>query len=587
MARRRPGGNFGNFGASSFAKIEKPGKGSKKYSIEPVQAVFGGSVPDALYTSDREAAWSRWRRGWELATSNGVQRPFFYQFVYEIPTASLPIVGNRPPNISGVLQGFLTENKELGMHWAGRLDAGNLRFDGITDQAGVPLAISGEIPKTDLFLGRGQDNLNFWYVQLSGTFSQMTISGVSGPLPPPLFVGIGGPQGIKPINGDILEDTIVTYSGEAINTDTRDPLTNKRYGYMQATLTNLDQNKGVLQLAKRGSVQSTIDGVLVTPSRIPPEPGRFFQTGARYSCSCQDFMRRNYAYISSLGLRKGYKFPKSKVATVKPGRYEEMVRADERGKVLVAAQQKILNDVKDNKQMLIVYPSGEGIIGETRFAPTKAVLQSGLVGKNINDPREMYRDLPGVFGDFGGTYRRAFGDKLEPSGVAEGMPKYGDYKKLGTDRIREIDDYWTYTLDEYRYCKHIYAMRYADGIFPNEPSDFPVDAGSMAEWENKLVTKTAQEQTRAFEKLCRYGLSYMDVPPFNLQSPMMGPMVVKLINVPQEFLLMQNFNMIDENGVKYNVATGGKPYVTPNSPAYVNPNWDFPAGENYDTRVNY
>ncbi|HAW75654.1 MAG TPA: hypothetical protein DCW74_07965 [Alteromonas australica] len=585
MARKRPGGNFGNFGKDSFAKAEKVDIGTKKYRVSPIKGSFGGSVPDAIYTSDREAAWSRWRRGWELATSNGVERPFFYKFAYEIPRDTLPIVGNRPPFLSGSLQGFVTENKEYGMHWAGKLDAGNLRFDGLRDQAGTLLAISGEIPKTDTFLGRGQDNLNFWYIQLSGTFSQLTITGVSGPVPPPLFIGIGGPQGIKPINGDILEDTIVTVSGQAIDTDTRDPATGKRYGYMQATLINLDQNKGVLQLAKRGSVQSTLDGVLVTPSRIPPEPGRFFQTGDRYSCSCQDFMRRNYAYISSLGLRKGYKFAKSKVATVKPGRYEEMVRRNERGKILVAAQQKIFNDALDNKEMLINYPSGEGPFGGFRFAPTQAVLPTGLLPKNSKDPNAMYRDLPAVFADFGGQYRRGFGDKLEPSGVAEGMPKYGDYKKIldvegkPTDRIKEISDYWTYTLDEYRYCKHIYAMRYADGEFPNEPSDYPVQAGSIAKWEDKLVTDTEKSQRKAFERLVYYGLGYMDTPPFNLQSPMMGPMVTKLINIPQPLILMQNFNMIDQEGNTYNVATSGKPAVTPQPSGFTIADWDF--------RVNY
>ena len=410
---------------------------------------------------------------------------------------------------------------------------------------------------------------------------------MSGPLPPPLFVQIGGPVGIKPINGDILEDTIVTFSGAPIDSDTRDPLTNKRYGYMQATLVDVDPGQGVLKLQKRGSVQSTLEGVLVTPSRIPPEPGRFFQTGARYSCSCQDYTRRNYAYISSLGLRTGYRFPKSSVAQVKPGRYEEMVRKEERGKILASAQQKILNNVKDNKDMLIVYPSGEGFIGATRFAPLGAVLPPDLVGKDVNDPKEMYRDLPGIFEDFGGQYRRGFGDELEPSGVAEGMPKYGDYKRKGTKRIQEITDFWTYTLDEYRYCKHIYAMRYADGEFPNEPSDFPVNAGAMAEWENKIITDTAKDQTKAFENLCYYGLGYMDTPPFNLQSPMMGPMMVRLVNVPQEFILMQNFNMIDKDGITYNVATGGTPSVTPRSSSYISPNWTFPAGENYAERVNY
>ena len=118
-------------------------------------------------------------------------------------------------------------------------------------------------------------------------------------------------------------------------------------------------------------------------------------------------------------------------------------------------------------------------------------------------------------------------------------------------------------------------MRYADGQFPNEPSDFPVNAGSMAAWEQKLVTDTAKSQEKAFERLCYYGLGYMDTPPFNLQSPMMGPMITKLINVPQEFILMQNFGMIDQQGNVYNVASGGTPAVTPQPSGFTISNWDF------------
>jgi hypothetical protein len=199
------------------------------------------------------------------------------------------------------LQGFLQKIAKYGMHWAGRVNAGNLRFDNLKDQFNVRLAISGEVPYETPFLSSGQDNTNFWYVQLSGTFD------ATNPLPPPLFVTLPLGDQIKPIKGDILEDTIITVSGEPVDSDTRDPATAKRYGFVQAVLTDLDQNQGILKLRKLGSVQSTIDGVLQTPSRIPFESGRFLQTGARYACSCQDFTRRNYAYLSSLGLRTGQK----------------------------------------------------------------------------------------------------------------------------------------------------------------------------------------------------------------------------------------------------------------------------------------
>ena len=569
MARRRTGGNFGNFGSSSFSGVDKPE--IKKYKVAPVKGEFGGSIPDSIYTSNRESSWTRWRRGWELATANGVKRPFFYPFKYQIPLQGLPLVGNRQPLVSGNLQGYLTDNKEYGMHWAGKIEAGNLRFDALEDQQGVKLAISGEAPPTQLFLGSGQDNTNFWYVQLSGTFTSGTVSGVSGPLPPPLFVKLPFGTEIKPINGDILEDKIITVSGEPIDSETRDPATGKRYGFVQAVLADVDQNQGILKFKKLGSVQSTIDGVLITPSRIPPHPGRFLQTGARYCCSCQDFTRRNYAYLSSLGLRKSAKFPRNKCATVKPGRYEEMRM---HGEILNAAQQQITADIADNRRMTIVYPSGE----QDRYAlPGVSLTESG---KDIRDPKNLYRDYPAVFEDFGGIYTRGFGDNPNPSGVAEGMPKYGDYKQSGLD-ITEVNDFWTYTLDQYRYCKHIYAMRYADGEFPNEPSDFPVEVGLMSEWEGRLVEQTRNSQNKAFERLAYYGLGYMDTPPFNLQAPMMSPMLQRLINIPQEFIIMQNFFMVDAEGNTYNVASGQMPAVEAQPSGFTIRNWDFPSGTNY------
>tara|TARA_R110001606_G_scaffold132082_1_gene268061 strand:+ start:5987 stop:7678 length:1692 start_codon:yes stop_codon:yes gene_type:complete len=563
MTRKRPGGNFGNFGASSFSKDETPKL--KKYKVKPIQGAFGGSVPDSLYTSNKESAWARWRRGWELAAANGVLRPFFYDFKYKIPGDQDTIIGNRSPFLSGALQGFLTENSEYGMHWAGRVNAGNLRFDNLKDQFNVRLAISGEVPYETPFLSSGQDNTNFWYVQLSGTFD------ATNPFPPPLFVTLPLGDQIKPINGDILEDTIITVSGEPVDSDTRDPATAKRYGFVQAVLTDLDQNQGILKLRKLGSVQSTIDGVLQTPSRIPFESGRFLQTGARYACSCQDFTRRNYAYLSSLGLRTGQKFAHSKCATIKPGREEEMKL---QGQILNAAQTEIMDGVVKNRLMTIVYPSGE-----TFNYPLPGVTFTET-GKDIRNSNTLYRDLPAVFQEFGSIYQRGFGDKPNPSGVAEGMPKYGDYKQSGL-AITEISDFWTYTLDQYRYCKHIYAMRYADGVFPNEPSDFPVEVGLMSAWEGRLVEKTRNSQTKAFEKLAYYGLGYMDTPPFNLQSPKMTPMLQRLINIPQDFIALQNFFMVDKDGNAYNIASGQVPVSAGQPSGFQISNWDFPSGTNY------
>ena len=195
---------------------------------KPIKAEFGGSIPNSIYNYDQEAAWLRWRRGWELATSDIAHAAYTYDFKYLIPQTSGAIdeIGARSPVMSGTFKGFPTPNKELGMHWTGIIEAGNLRFDNLTDVSGVRLAVSGEAHPQTLFSGVVQDNSRFWYIQLSGTFS--TISGQQ--TPPPLLVTFSGGDTAKPIVGDILEDKIITVSGEAIDSETRDPATNVRYG---------------------------------------------------------------------------------------------------------------------------------------------------------------------------------------------------------------------------------------------------------------------------------------------------------------------------------------------------------------------
>ena len=44
MTRKRPGGNFGNFGSDSFAR--KVDKKTLNYKVKPITAEFGGSVQD-------------------------------------------------------------------------------------------------------------------------------------------------------------------------------------------------------------------------------------------------------------------------------------------------------------------------------------------------------------------------------------------------------------------------------------------------------------------------------------------------------------------------------------------------------------
>ena len=78
-------------------------------------------------------------------------------------------------------------------------------------------------------------------------------------------------------------------------------------------------------------------------------------------------------------------------------------------------------------------------------------------------------------------------------------------------------------------------MKFEEGLFPPEPSDFPVGMESMVEWEQKLVEKTRNDQEIAMRELMNYGLAHMDIPPFNCQSPMMVTMMKKLCNIPSNF----------------------------------------------------
>jgi hypothetical protein len=165
--------------------------------------------------------------------------------------------------------------------------------------------------------------------------------------------------------------------------------------------------------------------------------------------------------------------------------------------------------------------------------------------------RNATRDNPGVYRDFGATYTRKTPNPAIPGTASDGMPSYQDYTSdQGT--VTSLTDNWEPLLDELRYCKHIYALKFADNTFPPEPSDFPVGIGSMAAWEQKLVDQTENEQKEMdAANLNRFSLSQMDVPPYNCQSPMMMPMMQKLFNVPTQFIVMQGFTMFDKNGLPY------------------------------------
>jgi len=516
------GTSFGSFARTDFFEPK---------NITPIRTEFSkGSVPDSIYATNRESAWSRWRRGFELYCNTiGIVETYTYPFDYSIPLPPGTVIppGSTAPKIPGIFQGFPTSNKELGMHWAGTRVAGSLRFDNVRDSTGTPASIASVTEDAD-----------YWYVQLTGAWSAVN------PLPAPLFIKPVGPIPKQyPINGEILEDRIVSVGGAPITSETINPATQTRYGYVQAVLVSTDEVNGILKLQKQGSIESTPDGVFVTPATRSPNVSRFLMTGTRYCCSCQDFIRRDYAYMMGLGNGNQKIFPRTKVSTVKPGRHEVMTLGG-------VVDNSAMTSANVNRSMRVVSPSPEYNI------PPSITPNSSTVSGTL-------RDNPGVFRDFGRTYLRNTPLPSLEGAKAEGPVLFKDYKTTqnpdGSYTITSLTDNWTPLLDEFRYCKHIYCLKFSEKVFPPEPSDIPVEMGSITEWEQKLVQDSSRETRKAIYDVAVRGLSYMDVPPYNCQAPMMMPMMQKLFNVPSTFVLMSGFTMYDKNGEPYIPAQGGSP----------------------------
>jgi len=512
---KKSGSSFGGF---NQIEITAPA------GVKPITTEFSrGSIPDSLYSVNRESAWSRWRRGYELATATTYDKDYTYNFRYDIPNATS--AGNPSPVISGAFVGYPTASKELGMHWAIWRYAGSVRCDKLTD------SVSGQ----KLYIETVTEDVNYWYVKLAGTWDAINV------LPSPFYIPVPGePNGLKPANTEIFEDRIIDVDGPIIDKETINPDTQRRYGYVQAVVVDINQETGILTFKKAGSVQVTSDAVFITPSPIGFTPGRYLVTGARYSCTCQDFTRRDYSFLGGATNNNKKQFPRNKLSSIKPGRFE----LTKRDGIL---DNNAMTKSGQDRSLEITSPEGFGLDYE--------------VSDSTISNRKATRDNPGVYREFGSTYLRSTSDIATTGSKAEGLPGYNDYSSvtLSTDvnsisqiTITAVDDSWTPLLDELRYCKHIYALRFRDRVFPPEPSDFPAEAGSMAEWEQTLVDKMEKEQQniKNFRQV-RNSLAKMDVPPYNCQSPMIFPMLQRLFNFATDRILIENFTMFDKNGIAY------------------------------------
>lgn len=538
------GNSFGNFAASKAFQLR---------ALTPITTEFSkGSVPNSLYSINRESAWTRWRRGYELATASLHNNNYEYKFKYNVPFSEgfLP-PGTEYPPILGIFQGFPTTNKEFRVHWAAKKTSGSVRFDqlksyvvlantywgdnGFTDYENVGQWMDDDtkVETVDASIESVTEDANYWYVKLKGTWSP------ANKLPPPLYIDLGGGlEGLKALNGEVLEDRVVTKNGEFITKDSIDPDTQKRYGYVQAVLIDTDEETGILKLKKEGSVEITPDQALITPATRPPHIGRYFITGPRYSCTCQDFNHRDYSYMRNLGATNKKAFPRTSIASVKPGRFEILKR-------LGIVDNASMTDADVDRILEII-------------APSEQFQVPGTVTTETSINRLANRDNPGVYREFGYLYLRSTGNPGLTGSRAEGMPSYEDYSAT-QNQITSFTDIWTPVLDELRYCKHIYAMRFQDDIFPPEPSDFPVEIESMTKWEQNLVEENVKDQLDTYKDLASNALTYMDVPPYNCQAQMMQPMLQRLFNIPLTYIKIDGFTMYDKNDQPYVPAAGEKP----------------------------
>ena len=477
------GGKFGTFNN----RVDySPG------SIKPITTEFSrGSVPNSIVAMDRESAWARWRRGYEIAVAVGIQKSYNFPFRYTLPVpegTSLP-PGNDPV-IIGVLQGFPTSNREFGIHWTGCRVSALLRFDNVFDSTSTRASVASYT-----------EDANYWYVTLAGTWSP------ANPLPAPLYIpGVGGGQALKPLIGEVVEDRVLTPEGIPITAASRDPATDTRYGYVQSLLVDIDQDNGVLKLQKNGSFESTLDGYFVTPATRPPAFNRFLILGSRYACTCQDFSRRSYADFSKRNEAQTTKrFPYTRPAALKFGRHE--ILTDSFGNV----NNNVDTELNNNRDLELTFESV---------------------------------DNPGLFRDFGGRYLR----NTSSPGASEGPATFVDYKAKD-NKIISFSDYWSPLLDEMRYCKHIYALRFQEGILLPEPSDLPVEMEEgIVSWEQRLTKEVTNIKSNTDYMNSVKGLSYMDMPPKNLQSPQLLPMLQKLLNIPASFIRLANFSLQNKDG---------------------------------------
>lgn len=467
------------FGDSFF----KPTKQQKQFNFDTPSSSFSSRIlsPNGHGQYNRQSAYLRWLRGFEIDQAVNLDNPWYFPFFYEVDTGTPEDVPK--PQIPGVFVGYPTENKELGMHWTAARLAGSIRTDNLrtTNPNGLKIEYS---ELTDELIT----------VKLEGDWNE------ENPLPPPFYINIEGAQQF-PLVGEIFEDRILEENEELITRDSIDSITGLRYGYVSAVLSEIRPFEGILRFRRPGSVWTSPDRVLVSPSSVGFQKGRWLSVGARYVCSCQDFLGRDYAWISKLqaessrGRASGKYFPYSKARQVK---------------------------ISKNERVTFDGSNKEDLRAQTTISENR-----------ILDVLDGVRDSPGVFEDFGATYTN--------NGI--GPPIFNDYKVDSEGNVVYQSNFWTQTLDSLRFCKHIYALKFSSNDIAPEPSDYPIGL-SVADIEYAME-RERKKTSDAYMYKAEYGVAYMDIPPYNIQTTMMLPVITKLFNLPSSFIKMNSFVMQD------------------------------------------
>jgi hypothetical protein len=467
---------FGDFFSGSVKKTQS-------FNFDSPASSFsrGYDVPNSHGQYNRQSSYLRWLRGFEIAQAVGLDSPWYLPFFYEVDVGGPE--GAPKPQIPGVFVGFPTPNKELGMHWTACRLAGSIRTDNLRTKNPNGLKVEYSELTDELIT-----------VKLEGDWSE------ENPLPPPFYIDIpNAPQ--FPLVGEIFEDRILEENGELITRDSLNEITGLRYGYVSAVLSEIRPFEGILRFRRIGSVWTSPDRVLVSPASVGFQPGRWLSVGARYVCSCQDFLGRDYAWISKLqaesatGRARGKYFPYSKARQVK-----------------ISKQERVTFDGSNKADLRA---------------------QTTTTENRILDVLDGVRDSPGIFEDFGATY----------TNNGTGPPIFNDYKTDEKGNVVYESNFWTQTLDSLRFCKHIYALKFSSNDIAPEPSDYPIGL-SVTDLEYSM-TRERKKTEDAYIQRAEYGVAYMDIPPYNVQTTMMMPVVTKLFNLPSSFIKLNAFLMQD------------------------------------------